>query len=85
MKSANTNSSLRVVELRPAYTWDCDDCGRENFARGIVPEFSEEEERELRDEHGVQPWEAGKFLMMPPEVQCSHCGSRFASGHFKDA
>lgn len=24
------------VELRPAYAWDCEDCGRENFHRGMA-------------------------------------------------
>jgi hypothetical protein len=36
------------VELRPAYAWDCDECGRENFSNGIVAELSNEERDELR-------------------------------------
>jgi hypothetical protein len=74
-----------MVVLRPAYSWDCEECGRENFCRGVVPEFSEEDRQELRDEHGVQPWEDGAFVMMPTEVTCPHCGAVFATMHFKDA
>ena len=61
------------VELRPAFSWDCPKCGTENFARGIVPEMAPEELSELRDEHGVQPWEAGDFVMAPESVECKHC------------
>jgi uncharacterized Zn finger protein len=32
-----------MVVLRPAYCWDCDSCGRENFERGIIQEFSLED------------------------------------------
>ena len=74
-----------AVTLRPAYAWDCPDCGRENFERGVVPEFSEEDLEELRGECGVQPWEEGAFVTMPEEVECRHCGLSFATLHFKDA
>jgi hypothetical protein len=77
-------NSLMVV-LRPAYSWDCPDCDRENFCRGIVPEFSEEELAEMRAEQGVQPWEEGDFLMMPDSVECEHCHAVFETTHFKDA
>ena len=29
------------IELHPAFVWDCDDCGRENFVRSIVGEFDD--------------------------------------------
>lgn len=68
-----------MVELHPAFFWDCPDCGRENFCRGIKPEFSSSELAELREEHGVQPWECGDFVMQPTEVTCNYCGKAFAS------
>lgn len=74
-----------MVVLRPAYAWDCEDCGRENFARGIVPEFSADDLQAMRDEQGVQPWEDGEFVMMPDEVKCGFCGAIFATAHCKDA
>jgi hypothetical protein len=75
----------KKVELRPAYVFDCDECGRENFVRGIVPEFSEEELAEIRLEQGIEPWEMGDFVTMPEVVKCQHCNAVFESAHFKDA
>lgn len=74
-----------MVELRPAYSWDCPDCGRENFVRGLVPEFSDEDLQDLRDNHGLQPWDTGDFVMMPQSVQCKHCRSVFSAQNFKEA
>ena len=72
------------VELRPAFSWDCPDCGRENFCRGIVPEMSPAEMVELRDDHGIESWESGNFVMQPDLVECSHCQEAFNSTHFND-
>ena len=70
-----------VVELHLAYMWDCHECGRENFARAMVPTLTEEELEELRDEHGVQPWETGKFTTGPGQVTCAHCQAVFQTDH----
>jgi hypothetical protein len=70
---------VRTTELHPAFSWDCDDCGAENFARCIVPEMSDEDLKELREDHGIQPWETGDLLMMPTEVTCSKCGAAYAT------
>lgn len=74
-----------MVELRPAYVWDCPECGRENFMRGLVPEFSDEDREALRQEHGITPWDEGDFVMMPDRVECKHCSEVFCTEHFKDA
>ena len=74
-----------MVNLRPAYVWDCPECGIENFCRGIVPEMSDEDLEELRSEQGIQPWEDGDFVMMPDEVQCEACNRVFTAQHLKDA
>jgi rubredoxin len=63
------------VELLPAYMWDCPECGGENFERGIVPEMSEEDKAELREEHGVV--EDGHWMLMPSKVTCRHCEATF--------
>lgn len=73
------------VELRPAYCWDCPDCGRENFVRGLVPELSSEDLEEMRNEHGIEPWDAGDFVAMPEIVKCIHCHIQFETEHFNDA
>lgn len=74
----------KTVELRPAYAWDCDECGRENFARAVVPELSPDELEELRSEHGIDPWDAGDFVTMPSRVECTYCGAVFAPKHMHD-
>ena len=70
-----------IVELHLAYMWDCHSCGRENFARSMVPSLSEDELEELREEHGVQPWETGEFSTAPGTVKCAFCGEEFATDH----
>jgi hypothetical protein len=67
------------IELHPAFVWDCDDCGRENFERSIVGDFDEETLQQMRDEHGIQPWEAGDLHTAPTVVTCRHCGSVFGT------
>lgn len=79
-----TRKAEDMVELRPAYSWDCDECGAENFTRGLIPELSAEDLAELRDEHGVQPWEAGDFMAMPDTVKCHSCAGVFPTQHMKD-
>lgn len=69
--------------MRPAYAWDCDDCGRENFLNGVVPEFSEDELKYLRNEQGVSAYDAGYFVQMPDTVRCKHCGSQFETEYFQ--
>jgi len=70
---------MNRIELHPAHAWDCDECGAENFVRCVVPEMSDEELAELRDDHGVQPWEAGHFMQVPDEVTCAKCGATFGT------
>jgi len=67
----------RKVELHPAFVWDCDECGRENFVRAVVAEMSEEEEAEAKEYFGYEPWEDGEFLRSPKTVQCEFCGAEF--------
>lgn len=72
------------IELHPAYQWDCDSCGRENFARAVVAELNPEnpEDAELieiaraESEHligDIKPF----WMTEPEEVVCAHCGAEF--------
>lgn len=74
-----------MVVMRPAFAWDCPECGCENFARGMVPDLPEEQLVAMRDEQGIEPWEDGDFVMMPERVKCDHCGAVHEATHFKDA
>ena len=76
LMSSRINENEKV-ELQPAFSWTCPECGRENFHRGLVRELPPEEEQELRDEHGVQPWELGHFVTQPESVECTHCSHSF--------
>lgn len=70
------------VELRPAWAWYCDQCDTENYSPAISIELSEEEMKELQDEHGVQPWEHGDWSTIPRKVTCETCGYTFETQAF---
>ena len=73
---------MKKVELLPAYCWHCENCGRENFERGIVAEMSDEDEVGMKEEFGIEPWEDGNFMMMPEKVTCPHCNEDFETTHY---
>lgn len=72
------------TELHPAFTWDCDNCGRENIARLLEitdPEYLEQL-RDLRDSvfnGDVEP-EAHGFLAIPSTVICKFCKREYLAG-----
>lgn len=68
---------METIEMHPAFTWDCDTCGREQFTRAVRPEMSSEDREELHRQHGVDPHTGGELLMLPMVVVCRDCGSRF--------
>lgn len=74
-----------MVVLRPAYAWTCPECGRDHFCNGVVPEMSEDDLAELREEHGIEVEAEGDFVVMPESVHCDHCGVDFETAHFKNA
>ncbi len=57
---APENNPKDSVELIPAFCWDCPECGRENFARTIVKEFSADEMLEMRLQMGIDPLQTGE-------------------------
>lgn len=67
------------IELHPAYVWDCDACGVENFCRSVALELDPEEEKELREEHGIEPWDQGDWCMAPKVVTCRECGAEYST------
>lgn len=73
---------MRSVELRPAFEWTCEECGHDQFERGLVPEMSEEEADELRWDKGVDVDEEGHWMMAPTHVECSECGAEFDVIHY---
>jgi len=75
--------TINIDDLRPAFAWTCDDCGRDNYGNLIAPEMSKEEHEEIvREQYGLNDWESvpedsGKLLLMPANVECIHCQSCF--------
>jgi hypothetical protein len=69
------------AELHPAYVWDCDECGAENFTRAVVHEFSPEEAGELTDA-GLSPT-TGNWMTYPDVVRCRSCQHEFDARHFR--
>ena len=77
------------AEMRPAYEWTCEECGRNQFESAIVAEFSDEDRLETAREAGLIDEFAteipedltGEFMSYPDEVTCSHCGTIFETLH----
>ena len=69
------------VEMRLAYVWDCEECGRENFERAVVYELSPEEKKELEGAGEIP--ETGNWMSHPEHVTCKHCQSEFTAKHFR--
>lgn len=67
------------VELRPAYEWTCDECGRGCFVGGVIVEVDEAMKADLRKSNLDKPpmLETGYWQTEPTEVACSHCGAEF--------
>ena len=65
-----------IVPLRPAWAWDCPECGKQNFSAAVVMELTAQERQESLRESGWQE-EEGDFLTEPETVGCGHCGAQF--------
>lgn len=75
-------SNLNNVELRLAYEFTCEECGRDTFIRPIA--VGEEEQQELQEEFKeltanfeLPDTLKGNYSMIPTEVSCRHCDSKF--------
>ena len=65
-----------IVELSPAYMWDCPNCGRENFQRAITVAMTDEDRLEM--EVGE---EGGYWQSYPDTVICKHCDMKYDTRH----
>lgn len=73
-----------TVELHSAFFWTCDQCGKDNFERGITvaPETIDMNDLpESVDPEMVKEWfdggGEGSFIMSPTDVQCRFCSEQF--------
>lgn len=69
------------VELHQAFTWDCPECGRENFTRAVMADLPREEhDAHVRKLLQLEPGDEvpqGALLMAPEQVTCAHCRETF--------
>jgi len=66
-----------IVELSPAYMWDCPNCGRENFQRSIMTAITAQD----RIEMGLEDNQGGCWQSYPNIVVCRHCDSKYTTRH----
>ena len=81
---------MKEVEIHPAHVWTCDECGRDNFERGVQADFlTPQEYRDICEEMGVfdpaiqdEP-PVGMLMTAPQEVTCRYCGETFRTAEIR--
>jgi len=68
---------MAQIELHPAFVWDCDECGRQNFERAIIPPFQSKADEERAREMLDITSEEGFPVIAPFNVSCRRCGTQF--------
>jgi DNA-directed RNA polymerase subunit RPC12/RpoP len=68
---------MKTAELRCAYAYDCEQCGRENFVRAVPSD-------DPADAEPLRPFTAGwveqhQWFTIPARVRCAHCGEEYAT------
>jgi len=74
-----------TVEMRPAYEWTCDSCGRNQFESAMAADFGDADRLAAAKEAGLVDEFAdeipdeltGDFVTYPDSVTCRHCGALF--------
>ena len=75
---------MEKVELRPAYEWDCSECGTTNLARVVVREIDPKTDSAYSELIGLGDDADGVWTLVPTDVQCSHCGMAFEAEYMED-
>jgi protein-arginine kinase activator protein McsA len=68
---------MAKVELLPAFFWICNECGSDNFERGLVAEMSESEMIDVREELELSEFEEVELIGHPEMVTCKECGTEY--------
>jgi hypothetical protein len=70
---------MKTVELRLAFTWTCDECGIDNFTRGVTvpPASIHEDEIDESIQEWIESGLSGDFLTIPDTVKCQDCKAEF--------
>jgi hypothetical protein len=74
------------VELRSAWEWTCDECGRIQFVSCVSERVSPEDLKRMMVEAGeLEEWEdipegrGCECVLTPEQVTCKDCGATFDS------
>lgn len=76
------------VELRDAFVWTCDECGRDNFIHAQIIDTEGLSESELQthgiieDDESIDEFEY--FVRYPDSVKCPHCNAVYEVAHEED-
>jgi hypothetical protein len=73
---------MNKVEIRPAFTFTCEECGMDTFFSGLVLEsdmLSVEELSQFREIHPNGEIEEFTVFKVPERVNCVHCDEEFES------
>jgi hypothetical protein len=70
---------MTTVELHMAFLWTCDDCGRDNFVRGVTvaPEAIDPDELPGDVAEWLDAGGDGGWMSAPDRVTCEHCRATF--------
>lgn len=71
-----------TVEMRPAWQWTCEACGRDSFERTVVCDPRRDKDfAEMLQEAQAQDagFDGVQWYTCPRWVQCGHCGARYAT------
>lgn len=73
-----------IIELVPAFTWNCPACHSEQIEKAVVVELSQDEVDSLCQERAINPETLADFVSAPAVVQCKTCGHQYKTTNFED-
>lgn len=90
---------MTKAELHAAYSWDCDECGKENFVRGVEANLDEPVAKCIEDQDQIDlhyqciaepdatesDYLITAIVIAPKKVTCAHCNKTFETElYFED-
>lgn len=91
---------MQKVELHAAFSYDCDECGRESFVNAVCGDLDEAIMRENSDQVAAsyeateyEELESGEYdspfliqriTLVPRSVHCKFCGANFGTSVFNE-
>jgi hypothetical protein len=73
---------MNKIEIRPAFTFTCEECGKDTFFSGLVVDSNALTKEELllfQEMHPDDNVEEFTVFKVPDMVACEHCDEEFES------